>query len=60
MYVKIFKTTQQILVWVFWIEVIQEESIYVYNMRNIVDKYFNMSIAPVRRRDGSLVLYKNV
>jgi hypothetical protein len=36
--------------------VIQEEGLYVYNMHNIVEKDFSMTIAPVRSRGGSLVL----
>jgi hypothetical protein len=34
---------------------IKEERLYVYNMRNIVEKHFSISNAPVRSRGESLV-----
>jgi hypothetical protein len=33
---------------------IQEEDLYVYNIYNIIEKHFIISIAPVRSRGGSL------
>jgi hypothetical protein len=36
--------------------VIQEVGLYVYNMHNIVEVPFSITIAPVRYRDGSLVI----
>jgi hypothetical protein len=36
--------------------VIQEEGFYVYNMHNVVDKHFSISIVPVQSRGGSLVI----
>jgi hypothetical protein len=38
--------------------VIQEEGLHVFNIHNLVEKHFNMSIAPVRSQSGSLVQYK--
>jgi hypothetical protein len=35
--------------------VIQDEGLYVYNMHNIAEKHFNISIALVRRRGEPLV-----
>jgi hypothetical protein len=40
--------------------VILEEGLYVYNIHNIVDKYFSISIAPVQNQSGSLVCDKTV
>jgi hypothetical protein len=37
-------------------KMIQEEGLYVYNINNIVEKHFNICIAPVRRRGESLVI----
>jgi hypothetical protein len=56
MYAWILKTIR-ILIRVFIDRVIQEEGLYVYNMHNIEEKYFLTSIAPVRSRGGSLVVY---
>jgi hypothetical protein len=39
--------------------VIQEKSLYVYNMHNMVVKHFSINTARVRSRSGSLVDYKN-
>jgi hypothetical protein len=36
--------------------VIQEEGLYAYNMHNILEKHFSISIAPVRNRAGLLVM----
>jgi hypothetical protein len=44
---------------VFLNRVIQEEGLYVYNMHNIVEKHFNIGIAPVRSQGGLLVFNKN-
>jgi hypothetical protein len=38
--------------------VIQAEDLCVYNMHNIVEKRFSISIAPVRSQGGSLVFNK--
>jgi hypothetical protein len=35
--------------------VIQEERLYVYDIHNIIQNRFYISIAPVRSRGGSLV-----
>jgi hypothetical protein len=35
--------------------VIQEEGLYVYNMHNIVEKHFSISITPVHSSGRSLV-----
>jgi hypothetical protein len=40
------------------VRVIREKRLYVYNMRNTVQKHLNISIAPVRSQGGSLVLHK--
>jgi hypothetical protein len=37
--------------------VIQEEGSYVHNMYNIVEKHLSVSIASVRSRGGSLVIF---
>jgi hypothetical protein len=47
-------TTQRILMRLID-RMIQEEGLYVYNIYKIVDKHFNISIASVRSRGGSLV-----
>jgi hypothetical protein len=36
----------------------QEEGLYVYNMYNLVEKHFLISIVPVRSRGESLLRYK--
>jgi hypothetical protein len=35
-----------------------EERLYVYNMHNIGEKHFSISISPMRSRGGSLVINK--
>jgi hypothetical protein len=35
--------------------VILVDGLYVYNMHNIVEKHFRISISPVRSQGGSLV-----
>jgi hypothetical protein len=53
----LFRTTQRILMWFFLIDtMIQEQGLYAYNIHNIVEKHFSISITPVRNRGGSLVL----
>jgi hypothetical protein len=34
----------------------REESLNVYNMHNIIEKHFSISITPVRSRGGSLIM----
>jgi hypothetical protein len=67
MYALIFKTgglivsLKRILIQFFLIDrVIQEEGLYVFNMQNILEKHFSISIALVRRRGRSLVYYNNI
>jgi hypothetical protein len=38
--------------------VIQKEGWYVFNMHNILEKYFSIGPASVRSRDGALVVDK--
>jgi hypothetical protein len=53
MYAYVSKTTQRICMWFFLIDrEIQEEGLYVYNMHNIVEKHFCISIAAMQSQDG--------
>jgi hypothetical protein len=37
---------------------VQEEGLHVYNVRNIIEEHFSISIVAKRSRGGSLVAYK--
>jgi hypothetical protein len=40
--------------------VVQDEGVYVYNVHNIVEKHFSISIAHARGRGRSLVYYNHI
>jgi hypothetical protein len=54
MYAYIFKTTQRSLMLFLTDTVIQEEGFNAFNIHDLEEKHFSISITPVRSRGGSL------